>query len=100
MFDFSAWLQSAAILAAALLPITVAITQGAGKLGLSGKAQTAFAIGTGLLLGVSSQVAIHGTPADFRGWFLAVIFGLILAGGSIGAYEAVKGAAIKAVNGE
>lgn len=96
MFDFSAWLQSALAVAAGLLGINVAIVRGMEYLGLSGKAQAAFAMGSGFLLGVGSQLAFWGIPEDFLGWFLAVLFGLVVAGGSIGTYEAIKSAAKKA----
>lgn len=96
MFDFAAWLQQSLVLAAGLLPINMSVVKASEQLGLSGKAQAAFAIGSGLVLGVASQIAINGMPGDFQGWFLAVLFGLVIAGGSIGTYEAIKHAAVKA----
>jgi len=96
MFEFSTWLQQSLALAAGLLPINMALVKGSDQFGLAGKWQTLFAVLSGLTLGIGSQVAIFGVPADFRGWFLAVLFGLIIAGGSIGTYEAIKHAAIKA----
>jgi len=96
MFDFSAWLQQSLALAAGLLPINMALVKGSDQFGLAGKWQALFAVVSGLALGVGSQIAIIGMPGDFQGWFLAVLFGLIIAGGSIGTYEAIKHAAVKA----
>lgn len=103
MFDFAGWLQVAIPVAALLTPINIAAVQGLGKLGLSGKAQLAGAGVTGLLLGVGASIAFWGLPATFLEWFLAVIFGLVVFGTSVGTYEAAKNASAKGVgiaNGE
>jgi hypothetical protein len=98
-FDFSAWLQQSVLYAAGLLPVVFAVTKGSQQFGLAGKPQAAFAVVTGLLLGVGLQIGVFGVPTDFLGWFLVALFGLIVAGEAIGTYETIKHAAVKAVNG-
>lgn len=96
MFDFQSWIQEALIMAAGLLPFNMSITRASEKFGLAGKPQAAFGLITGLLLGLGLQVAVYGVPADFQGWFFAGLFGLMVGGGSIGTYEVIKKAVIKA----
>jgi uncharacterized membrane protein YedE/YeeE len=96
MFDFAGWLKEALVVAGALLPLNMSITKASEKLGLAGTWQAVFALGSGLVLGVATSLAVWGFPADYQGWFLAVVFGLIVGGASIGTYEVVKHAASKA----
>ena len=95
MFDFAGWLKVALPVAGMLVPLNMAVVQGAGKMGLSGKAQLIAAGVSGLVMGIAASLAFFGVPADFLGWFLAVIFGLMVFGGSVGTYEAIKHAAAK-----
>ena len=96
MFDFAGWLQVALPVGALLSGLNLAAVQGLGRMGLTGKAQLIGAGVTGLALGITGSIAFFGLPTDFQGWFLAVVFGLIVFGGSVGTYEAVKHAAARA----
>ena len=97
MFDFAGWLQVVLPVATLLSGLNIAVVQGLGKLGLQGTAQTIGAGVTGLVLGFAAGIAFFGVPTDFLGWFLNVVFGLIVFGGSVGTYEAVKHATAKGV---
>jgi hypothetical protein len=94
--DFAQWLKEALVVAAALLPINMSLTKASEKLGLSGRWQSVFAIVSGLVLGIATALAVWGFPADYQGWFLTAVFGLIIGGASIGTYEVVKHAVVKA----
>ncbi len=96
MFDFAGWLQVVLPVSALLAGINFSVVQGLGKLGLSGQGQLIGAGATGLALGLAGSIAFFGMPSDFLGWFLAVVFGLIVFGESVGAYEAIKHAAARA----
>jgi hypothetical protein len=96
MFDFAEWLQVALPVSALLAGVNFATVQGLGKVGLTGKYQLIGAGVTGLLLGLAGSIAFFGMPVDFLGWFLAVVFGLVVFGESVGSYEAIKHAASKA----
>ena len=96
MFDFAAWLQVVLPVSTLLAGVNFAAVQGLGKMGLSGKWQLIGAGVTGLVLGLTGSIAFFGLPSDFLGWFLAVVFGLIVFGESVGAYEAIKHAVAKA----
>lgn len=97
MFDFAGWLQVAIPVAALLTPINIAAVQGLGKLGLSGYGQLIGAGVSGLVLGIGASIAFFGMPTTFLEWFLAVIFGLVVFGTSVGTYEAAKHATAKGV---
>lgn len=97
--DFAEWIKQSLILAAGLLPFNMSIVRGAEQFGLHGKWQAGLATLTGLGLGVGLQIAVFGQPTDYQGWFLAGLFGLMVAGGSIGTYEVILKAAVKAKNG-
>lgn len=95
MFDFGEWLQVALPVSGMLVPINMALVQFLGKF-VSGNAQLAAGGISGLILGIAASFAFWGLPSDFLGWFLAVVFGLIVFGASVGTYEAVKHAASNA----
>ena len=95
-FDFGAWLQVALPVAGMLVPLNMALVQASEKFGAAGKVQLAISGIGGLVLGGLASLAFFGIPGDLLGWFLMVIFGMIVAGGSTGTYEAIKHAAIKA----
>lgn len=91
--DFAEWIKQSTLLAAGLLPLNMSIVRGAEKFGISGKWQAGLAVVTGLGLGIGLQIASFGVPSEFAGWFYVGLFGLIVAGGSIGTYEVIKKAA-------
>jgi len=64
-----------------------------GRLGLSGRAQLAFAFVLGFCIGAAFQIASLGPPADFTGWFYVVITAILMGLLPSGFYEAVKDAA-------
>lgn len=99
MFDFGAWLQVVLPMSVLLAGVNFAAVQGLGKIGLAGKWQLIGAGVTGLLLGFVGSFAFFGMPINFQEWFLAVVFGLVVFGESVGSYEAIKHAAQKA-NGQ
>ena len=96
MFDFAGWLQIVLPMSVLLAGVNFAAVQGLGKVGFAGKWQLIGAGVTGLLLGFAGSIAFFGMPADFLGWFLAAVFGLVVFGESVGSYEAIKHAASKA----
>lgn len=96
-FDFAEWLQIVLPTATLLAGINVAAVQGLGKW-VQGTAQTAVAGVVGLALGFAAGIAFFGIPTDFLGWFLNVIYGLLVFGVSVGTYETVK-AAVRKANG-
>lgn len=98
--DFAEWLKVSTGLLVGLLPINMSIVRGAEQFGAKGWIQTLVAVIAGLALGLGLQIAVFGTPSDFAGWFFASLFGIMVAGASIGSYEVVKTAAAKAVNGK
>lgn len=93
--DFKEWISQSLLLAAGLLPFNMSVVRAAEKFGINGKWQTGLAVVTGLVLGVGLQIAVLGTPSDFAGWFFIALFGLMVAGGSIGTYEVIKKASAK-----
>jgi hypothetical protein len=60
--------------------------------GLQGRALTAASFAIGLLLGIAYQVSL-GLPADYAGWFGAVVFGLALGLVASKVYDAIRSAA-------
>jgi len=96
MFDFFEWLKTALPLAGALVPLNMAVAQFSEKIGAAGNVQLLVAGIGGFALGILGDIAFFGVPADFRGWFLAVLLGVMVFGGSVGTYEAIKSAASKA----
>ena len=97
--DFAEWIKQSLLFAAGLIPFNMSIVRGVEAFGIKGKIQTGVAVLTGLALGIGLQVASFGTPTDFGGWFFVVLFGLMVAGGSIGTYEVIKKAANKQSQG-
>ena len=95
-FDFAGWLKVALPMSVLLAGVNFPAVQWLGKLGLNGKGQLIGAGVTGLILGIGGSIAFFGMPVDFLGWFLAVVFGLVVFGESVGTYEAIKSAAAKA----
>ena len=88
-FDFAAWLKVVLPTATLLAGLNFAIVQGLGNW-VSGKVQLLIAGVTGLILGFAGGLAFFGIPTDFLGWFLNVIFGLVVFGISVGGYEGIK----------
>lgn len=64
-----------------------------GQLGLSGIYQLLSSFATGVLIGVLDRFA-EGGLVDFRSWFYAVLYGIILGALASGFYEAIKKAVI------
>lgn len=91
--DFAEWIRQSLVLAAGLLPFNMSIVRASEKFGVKGPMQAGLAVVTGLGLGIGLQIASFGVPSDFAGWFFASLFGLMVAGGSIGTYEVIKKAA-------
>jgi hypothetical protein len=70
-----------------LVLLVIALVEWIKKMGVTGEsAINGIAVVIGLLLGVGYQLSV-AVPADFAGWFSAVIFGLILGLSSIGLYK-------------
>ena len=88
--DFAEWLSQSLVLAAGLLPFNMSIVRASEKFGINGPIQAGLAIITGLVLGIGLQIAVFGMTSDFAGWFFAALFGLMVAGGSIGTYEVIS----------
>ena len=73
-----------------LLFVVAGLVQVVGQFGVKGKAQLAASLVIGLVLGLGYQIAQLGAPADFGGWFAAVIYGLGLGVVASGLYETAK----------
>lgn len=98
-FDFALWLKEALGVALALIPIVSGLTKATEKLGAQGKVQTAAALGIGVVAGGVIGSVVWGVPASYPEWVLLAVFGLVIGLESIGAYEVVKSAAVKAREG-
>ena len=69
--------------------VVMGLTTVAGRYGVEGKAQLAFALGVGVVVGVLFRLTF-GLPADYAGWFWNVIYGLVLALIASGIYETYR----------
>ena len=72
-----------------LVFVIAGLVQFAKKFNLKGEACTALSLGLGVVLGVAYQLRA-GPPADFAGWFGAVLYGLALGITTAGLYDVVK----------
>jgi len=73
-----------------LLLVTLGLVQFVKGLGgLSGNVVKALSLAIGLILGFGYQMSV-AVPADFAGWFGAVVFGLGLGLVASGVYEVVN----------
>jgi len=72
-----------------LILVIAGLVQFAKKFKLKGEACTALSMGLGVVFGIAYQVQ-GGLPADFAGWFGAVIYGLALGITTSGLYDVVK----------
>lgn len=93
--EFLDWLKLSLPVAGTLVPLALAVVEYAGKLGAAGKVQLAISGLVGLVLGAFAQVALFGVPDGILGWFLILVFSLMVAGGATGTYEAIKHAVVK-----
>jgi hypothetical protein len=73
MFDFSTLLVGGIPLVA----VVFGLVEFSKSLGLKGKMLTVVSLLLGLLFGLAFRLTIS-VPADFAGWFAAVVFGLAL----------------------
>ena len=83
-----------------LLPFILLInglTQAAGIFGLKGRAQLAFAMVVGLIIGELGYLAIFGIPFTFSAYIWAGAVGLFIAVISVLFYEMIKDVLQKAV---
>lgn len=78
-FDPIQFLTQGAQLAPAVIFVVIAATYFAGEFGLAGKAQMAFSLVAGFLLGGGLQVAVVGAPATFGDGFAMLIYALVMA---------------------
>ncbi len=69
---------------APIVMVLVAILKGA--IGLRGKALTISSLVVGMVLGGASQYALQ-PPQDFSGWFVLVVYGLVVGAMASGAYK-------------
>jgi len=76
--------------------VVMGLVELAKVFGASGKLLTGISVGIGLVLGVLYQLSL-GVPADFAGWFGAVLYGLALGITASGVYNAIRHAANPAV---
>ena len=61
----------------------------AKKFNLKGEACTALSLGLGVVFGIAYQLQA-GMPADFAGWFGAVLYGLALGITTSGLYDITR----------
>jgi len=74
-----------------LLFVVMGLVELIKAFGVQGKALIASSFGIGLVVGLLYQLSL-GTPADYAGWFGAVIFGLALGLVACKVYDAMKSA--------
>lgn len=72
-----------------LVIVILALVEFAKQIGVTGKASLVFSMVLGTGLGVAYQVSI-APPADFNGWFGAIVFGLALGLTASGLYDVAK----------
>lgn len=87
--DFVTLFENATVAGIPLLVFVLAFVQWIKSLGVSGVYARVTSMAIGLALGIGYQLTIS-TPADFAGWFGAVVFGLALGLGASGVYDAVN----------
>ena len=82
---------------APLIFVVMGLVELVKAFGVQGKALTAVSFGIGLALGLLYQVSL-GVPADYSGWFGAVIFGLALGLVASKVYDAIGNAMLSKAN--
>ena len=80
-----------------LLFVVMGLVELSKSFGAQGKALTAISFGIGLIVGLLYQVSL-GVPADYSGWFGAVIFGLALGLVASKVYDAIGNAMLSKAN--
>jgi hypothetical protein len=88
--DVVQWIVTQGVVVGALTPLVMAVVLAAGKFGLSGVYQLAFALGFGGFFGAFSFIALNGVPVDTLGWFLFSLSVIMMAGVPVGTYEVIK----------
>ena len=78
-----------------ILLLIIGLVEFIRQMGLSGKPLRAVSAGLGLLFGLLYQVSL-GVPADFAGWFGAVVFGLGLGVAASGVVDVARDLAKRA----
>jgi FtsH-binding integral membrane protein len=73
-----------------LVGIVLALVQWIKGFGLSGKKVRVISMIVGLVLGFLYQLSL-GVPADFTGWFVCFVFGLVMGLTASGTYDALNG---------
>lgn len=68
-----------------------------GKMGVTGRAQLASSMASGIVVGGAFMIAVMGVPGDFAGWFGVILAGLALGLIASGVYETGKGLVTKTV---
>ena len=90
MFDFSKFFVASAENAPILVMVVMGLVTLYGKFGLSGKAQLASSLATGVVFGAAFQIAALGLPDSFAGYFSVLIYGLMIGLVASGVYEVGK----------
>lgn len=71
-----------------IMALVVGLVEAAKKLGITGPYSTALALALGTAFGVAFYVhQAGGWPADFAGWFEAIVTGLAVGLASTGLYD-------------
>jgi hypothetical protein len=99
MFDFSKFFVASAESAPILVMVVLGLVTLYGKFGLSGKAQLASSLATGIVFGAAFQIAALGLPNSFAGYFSVLIYGLSVGLVASGVYEVGKNIASR-TNGQ
>ena len=73
-----------------LVFVIAGLVEFAKKFGLQGTSCTALSMALGVVFGVAYQLQA-GPPANFAGWFGAVLYGLALGVTTSGLYDFTKG---------
>jgi len=81
--------ESAVVAGIPLLAVVIGLVQFIKGFGIKGNWVRGLSAGVGLVLGVCYQVSL-ALPADFAGWFAAVVFGLALGVIASGIYDAAN----------
>lgn len=81
--------ENVAVAGIPLLAVVIGLVQFVKGFGFEGKGVRALSAMIGLALGIGYQLSV-AMPADFAGWFGAVVFGLGLGVVASGVYDALN----------
>jgi hypothetical protein len=88
VFDLSTFFASFQVAGIPLTLVVLGVVQWLKKASPNGTVTRMISAIVGLVIGLGYWIATNGTPANFAGWFTAIIFGLALGLLASGSYDA------------